>query len=138
MDAIETNKQKQLAALKEKFSTIDLVKTSLGYIAFISLGLLFGTIWLNDLINLFNYYNFQKLIRKQMITIDKKNNLTQNGLQTDNHGTIMGSCENQLELRYSMNLEKHLERVHLNLLRALTKRKLIENNLLHNNDLITV
>ena len=68
----------------------------------------------------------------------KKKKLTQNGPQTNNHGTIMGSCENQLELRYSMNLEKHLERVHLNLLRAITKRKLIENNFLHNNDLITV
>ena len=111
MAKIEINKQKQLAALNQKFSTADSAKTSLGYIAFISLGILFGSILLNDFFNLVTYC-FPKLLLR-----DKRNDLEQN---KQNESTEVEA----IELKYSDNLEKRLEHVHLDLLRVILSRKL--------------
>ena len=70
---IEKNKQKQLAALNLKFSTADLAKASFGYIAFMSLGILFGSILLNDLFNLIKYCNPRNLFKdKRIYNIEKQ------------------------------------------------------------------
>ena len=105
---IESNRVEQLGQLNVKYAKMDAAKSSLGYIACISLSLLFGSILLNDLVKLYIYMVKRITIRD----IERMEDNTTDIASMDDKVRI------EIDTIYEKNLENRLSRIHLMLLRS--------------------
>ena len=106
---IETNKIEQLKSLDIKFANVDAAKKSFGYIAVISLSILFGSIFLNDFIKLANF-----VLNYYVRQTNPSENTTE---ERDEDSELESSTYNviQIDTTYSNILERRLELVHISL-----------------------
>ena len=112
LTAIDTKRKATLKQLDIQYASADKAKSSLGYMAIISLSILFGTIFLNDFLKLCIHlygktrrYLRQRRLEKEEI---KKSEREKNNIQI------------QIEMNrvYAQDLEERLERFHAALIRA--------------------
>ena len=121
---IETKRVTQLRLLNEKYSASDKAKTSMGYVAWITLILLYGAMFLNDGIKLLshmltlfqNHMNNDYFMQEEYNLNYEKHNNEENDEQK--HVSIQME-----ELFYSKHLERRLERVHVKLVSLLQNNK---------------
>ena len=100
-----------------KYASADKAKTSLGYIAIISISLLFGSIFLNDFFKLCihilskvrRYFRQRRLERQQAKNSERERNNRQ--------------VEIEMNQVYAEELEDKLEKFHLALIRAQIKNR---------------
>jgi hypothetical protein len=116
---IETKRKEALAQLNIKYESADKAKTSFGYIGIIFLSSIWGLIVLNDLMKLFHlcYEETKSLIKeKQQENMKiKEEQVKIQLIEDDNH-------------EYSNDLEEKLDKIHLQLVKACAKRRVVEKN----------
>jgi cell division protein ZapA (FtsZ GTPase activity inhibitor) len=114
---IESNRKAALASLTIKYASADKVKTSFGYIGITFLSSIWGLIILNDLAKLLNecYKETKDLLKERRQRKEK---------ERKEQVVMELSEENEI---YSQDLEKKLEKFHLQLVKACATRKIKEN-----------
>ena len=117
MAKIETKRKEALAQLNIKYETADKAKTSFGYIGIIFLSSIWFLIILNDLMKLFHlcYEETKSLIKEKQQENDKN-------IEEQEQVKI------QLEDEYSNDLGEKLDKIHLQLVKACAKRRVVEKN----------
>jgi cell division protein FtsL len=116
---IELNRKEALAKLDVHFATADRVRTSFGYIGKLFLGLLWALIILNDLVKLcYVFYGETKEFLKER----RARNQMENKAKEFEHVRI--ELEDY-ELKHSKEIENKLEQIHLQLVNAYAKRKVL-------------
>ena len=115
---IEKNKIEQLKSLDIKFANVDAAKKSLGYIAVISLSILFGSIFLNDFIKLANFV-LNYYVRQTNLA---ENTIEERGEDSKLESSSYNTINIQIDTTYSNILERRLELAHVSLLKAMQKR----------------
>ena len=113
---IEKNKEAALTALNIQYANADKAKTSFGYIGITFLVVLFGSIFMNDLIKLCIYY-FNGL--KEWW---RGNENDQEQLNNRNN-QIVQEVQIEMDRVYGEDLEEKLERVYIKLLEVNVNRK---------------
>ena len=113
---IELNRQTQLELLNAKFVQADTAKSSMGFISVISLSLLFGSILVNDMIKLINYA-YKNILEKLTVEHDVEESRIQN-----TNRKVHSHIHVEIEKLYAEKLDARLDRVHLDLLKALQRQ----------------
>ena len=106
---IETNKQENLKILNEKFAAADTAKSSFGYIAILSLSILFGLFLFNDCIKIATFTFKMCTSHLNDARINKKA-IYESRSDKKQH--------EQFESIYSKQLETRLESVYLRLVKS--------------------
>jgi len=116
---IELNRKEALAKLDVHFATADKVRTSFGYIGKLFLGLLWALIILNDLVKLcYVFYGETRELLKER----RARNQKEKKAKEFEHVRI--ELEDY-ELKHSKEIENKLEQIHLQLVKAYVKRKVL-------------
>lgn len=110
--AVDVKRKEALKKLEKKYASADKARTSFGYIGISFLSLLFGVIFLNDL-SKFCVYLYQ-LYREWK----QKRAATEQRVKKERQISRGDSIEIELDQDYFDDLEKSLERVHIQLIKA--------------------
>jgi hypothetical protein len=115
---IQKNKEAALNELDLKYASADKAKKSFGFIGIAFLAVLFGSVFLNDILKLFIYYCSELKIYWRRKKIENKLKLENNTQDTTSDIRI------EMDLSYVANqeLEEALEKVYIRLLTAKKKR----------------
>ena len=113
---IQKNKETALTALNIQYANADKVKTSFGYIGITFLVVLFGSIFMNDLIKLCIYYwnGLREWWRGNENDQEQLNN---------RNNQIVQEVQIEMDRVYGEDLEEKLERVYIKLLEVNVNRK---------------
>ena len=113
---IEKNREAALNALNIQYANADKAKTSFGYIGITFLIVLFGSIFMNDLIKLCIYYwnGLREWWRGNENDQEQLNN---------RNNQIVQEVQIEMDRVYGEDLEEKLERVYIKLLEVNVNRK---------------
>ena len=121
MAKIETRRIEALEKLNIKYEHWDKAAKSLGYIGIMSIVLLFGSIFGNDLIKLISFYfnEFKQYWKKRKETKEEVKEETQNKEEEEEENNV------KIQMELSEKLEQDLEKVYFKLVKvnAINKRK---------------
>ena len=123
---IETKRVTQLRLLNEKYSASDKAKTSMGYVAWIMLSLLYGAMFLNDGFKLLSHMLTKFLFNEKQNHTNNDYFMNENNLnyEKQKEENAQKHVSIQMEQRiYSEHLERRLERVHLKLVSVVQNNK---------------
>ena len=112
---IELNRQTQLKLLNAKFVQADTAKSSMGFISVISLSLLFGSFLVNDMIKLINHA-YKNILEKLTVEHDVESRIQNTNRKVHSHIHV------EIEKLYAEQLDARLDRVHLDLLKAVQRQ----------------
>jgi hypothetical protein len=114
---IQKNKEAALNKLNIQYASADKAKKSFGYIGITFLAVLFGSVFLNDILKLFIYYSLKLKTYWRRKEIDDKLKNENNTQDTTSDVRI------QIDFDANQELEESLEKVYFRLLTAKKKRQ---------------
>jgi len=117
LNKIQKNKEAALTELDIKYASADKAKKSFGFIGIAFLAVLFGSVFLNDLIKLFIYYYSELKTYWRRKESENKSKLENNTSDTSDVRIEMDNLNDA-----NQELEEALEKVYIRLLTAKKKR----------------
>jgi len=116
---IEKNRKASLASLNVKYSSADKVKTSFGYIGITFLSVSWGLIILNDLAKL-----LKECYRETKDLLEVRRGKMKDGRKETEIEQV--KIELEQEGKYAQDLDEKLEKIHLQLIKAIAARRVNE------------